>query len=346
MRRRFFNIKKLLNNFINYSSSDNQIVTPYAADFGSVLLKNVMIDGVGTLLFKSNVVKIGIRAFYDCTSLTTITIPNSVTEIGNLAFEGCKSLKEFKEKFASIDGRCLIVDGKLRAFAPAGLTSYTIPDSVTEIGDYVFEHCKSITNVTIGNSVTEIGYSVFRNCSSLTSITIGNSVTKIGIYAFYMCDSLISVYCKPTTPPTLGNNAVFDSNVIGRKIYVPYQSLDAYKTATYWSEYADDIVGYDFENDTVVGGNKIEFPITLVIGDNGQLGIDLYNYLIAVMPEGTTVSCPNDEYSIGEIIIQGWGNADALRIFSTETAQAIQISNSIMREDALIPSLRSDGYFN
>lgn len=108
--------------------------------------------------------------------------------------------------------------------------------------------------ITFDGAVTTIGQTSFYNCSSLTSITIPDSVTTIGTWAFYWCASLTSVYCYATTPPTLSGTYVFDNNASGRKIYVPYQSLDAYKTATYWSGYADDIVGYDFENDTVVGG--------------------------------------------------------------------------------------------
>ena len=125
--------------------------------------------------------------------LTEYTIPESVTEIGYYAFRGCSSLKSFKGKFASEDGRCLIKDGELIAFAPAGLTSYTIPNSVTNIGASAFRGCSSLTSITIPNSVTSIGASAFRGCSSLTSINIPNSVTEIGWYAFRGCIRLKSI---------------------------------------------------------------------------------------------------------------------------------------------------------
>lgn len=70
-------------------------------------------------------------------------------------------------------------------------------------------------------------------------------VTSIGERAFAWCESLISVYCKATTPPTGGSN-MFYSNASGRKIYVPRNSVEAYKSAEYWSDYASDIEGYDF----------------------------------------------------------------------------------------------------
>lgn len=99
--------------------------------------------------------------------------------------------------------------------------------------------------IIFDNDVTSIGSSAFRYRTSLTSITIPDSVTSIGTYAFYGCRSLTRVYCKATTPPT-GGYQMFYNNASGRKIYVPRASVDAYKSATYFRDYANDIVGYDF----------------------------------------------------------------------------------------------------
>ena len=166
-----------------------------------------------------SVTTIGSNAFYYCTSLTSVTIGDSVTTIGRCAFNWCTSLKEFKGKFAADNGRCLIMDNTIIAYAEASGTTYTIPDSVT----------------TIGNSA-------FWGCTSLTSVTIGNSVTTIGKWAFYNCTSLKTVYCKPTTPPTGGIN-MFYTNASERKIYVPASDddsiINAYKAKQYWSNYAD-----------------------------------------------------------------------------------------------------------
>ena len=76
-------------------------------------------------------------------------------------------------------------------------------------------------------------------------MTIGDSVTSIGDYAFKDCTSLISVYCKATTPPT-GGSYMFSNNASGYKIYVPMESVEAYKSALYWDYYASSIVGYNF----------------------------------------------------------------------------------------------------
>ena len=110
------------------------------------------------------VADIGSYAFWECSNLATITIPNSVTSIGRGAFSGCLAL-----------------------------CSITIPNSVTNIGNSAFYSCSGLTSVTIGNSVTSIGESAFMNCSSLTSITIPNSVTSIGVGAFFECSGLTSI---------------------------------------------------------------------------------------------------------------------------------------------------------
>ena len=313
-----------------------------------------------SIVIPDSVTEIGVLTFHGCSSLTSVTIPDSVTSINFETFKGCTQLAEFNGNLASADKRCLLINGKLIAFAPAGLTSYvipnevtsideyafnectnlssiTIPDSVTSIGKHafynctnlvsidlgngiktissyafyncsslasitipegitsigssVFYGCKSLTSITIPEGVTSIGFNMFSDCESLTSITIPNSVTYIGNSALYRCTSLTSVtipdsvtsidravfmyctslteitipdsvtsiggsvfygctrltsvYCKATTPPA-GNSDMFKNNASARKIYVPMASVEAYKSADGWSDYADAIVGYNF----------------------------------------------------------------------------------------------------
>ena len=182
----------------------------------------------------SGVTSIGNSAFDNCLGLTSVTIPDSVTSIGDSAFDGCYSLTSvtIPDSVTSI--------GDSAFDSCNSLTSITIPNNVTNIGDNAFNYCTGLTSVTIPDSVTSIGDSTFNGCTGLTSVTIGNSVTSIGEYAFYGCEGLTSITINATTPPTLGFSA-FDYNATGRKIYVPADSVEAYKTATNWSTYAADI---------------------------------------------------------------------------------------------------------
>ena len=146
-----------------------------------------------SVIIPDSVTTIGDYAFRGCKSLASIAIPNSVTTIGYRAFRDCRSLTEFKGKFAEDNGRILVIDGTLIACAPAGLTEYTIPDSVTTIGEEAFYGCSSLKSITIPNSVTTIGEEAFYDCRSLTSVTIGNCVTTIGERIFKYFSRITSV---------------------------------------------------------------------------------------------------------------------------------------------------------
>ena len=203
--------------------------------------KNLYLNGelVTDLVIPDGVNEIKLMAFALCESIKSVTIPNSVTTIGEGAFISCSSLTSVTIG----DSVTMIGDGAFRGCG--SLTSVTIGNGVTTIGACAFYDCTSLTSVTIGDSVTTIGDAAFAGCSSLTSVTIPDSATTIVAHAFYNCSSLTSVYCKPTTPPA-GGSYMFYDNAPSRKIYVPMESVEAYKSASYWSEYADDIVGYNF----------------------------------------------------------------------------------------------------
>ena len=119
------------------------------------------------------------------------------------------------------------------------LTSIEIPNSVTSIGDCAFENCQELHSVEIPNSVTSIGGGAFASCYDLKSIEIPSSVAEIGGGTFFDCYSLTSVTVLATTPPTLGSGMLDDAN--NAKIYVPAESVEAYKAATNWSDYASKI---------------------------------------------------------------------------------------------------------
>ncbi len=157
-------------------------------------------DSLTSITIGNSVTTIEGAVFYDCDSLTSVTIPESVTTIETVFYE-CDSLTSIEvdadNKHYSSDSFGVLYNKKKTELIqyPIGnkRTAFTIPDSVTKIGDCAFYNCTSLTSVTIPDGVTTIGDRTFYNCTSLTSVTIPDSVTTIGDRTFYDCTSLISV---------------------------------------------------------------------------------------------------------------------------------------------------------
>ena len=226
-------------NQIWYTSSNSNTIQPYNTNiFGANIISNTY-DSKGVITFDGDVTMIGKQAFRNCDKLTGITLSESVTSIGENAFYDCDGLTSI-----TIPDSVTMI-GDFAFYMCSSLTGIIIPDSVITIGDHALRDCDSLTSVTIPDNVTTIGRYAFSECRILTSVTIGDSVTTIGDYAFNYCSSLTSVYCKAITPPTGGYN-MFHNNASGRKIYVPTNSVNAYKSASDWSNYKSYIVGYDF----------------------------------------------------------------------------------------------------
>ena len=143
----------------------------------------------GDVTVPESVTSIGDGAFRCCESLKNITLPDSVTSIDDWAFSGC-------EKLTSVvipDSVTSIGNGTFEGCG--SLTSITIPGSVTSIGERAFKGCSSLTSVTLPDSVTSIGNGTFEDCSSLTSIMIPDSLTSIGEKSFEKCERLAEFTC-------------------------------------------------------------------------------------------------------------------------------------------------------
>ena len=191
--------------------------TEYSPSFGSTLTD---------VSISNSVTSIGRAAFSGCTGLTSMTIPNSVTSIGGLAFFGC-----------------------------SGLTSVTIPNSVTSIDMSAFKNCTGLTSVVIGNGVKIIEYDAFEGCTNLTSVSLGAGLRQIKEGVFFDCSNLTKITCHSSIPPY----AVFESfniDTYGRAdVYGPEGNVNDYKKDNIWKRFLK-IHGTDFSGveDIVVDG--------------------------------------------------------------------------------------------
>ena len=166
--------------------------------------------------------------------------------IGYCAFWGCSGL-------TSVTIPSSVTEIGPFAFSDCrSLTSVTIPSSITKIGSSTFSGCSGLTSVTIPSSVTEIGSSAFSYCSGLTSVTIPSSVTKIGDNAFSGCSGLTCVYVSWKTPLLNGADKFKDVDKQSCTLYVPQDTSGEYYLSE-WGDYFDNIVEYD-----VTGINKVK----------------------------------------------------------------------------------------
>ncbi|MBR5168081.1 MAG: leucine-rich repeat domain-containing protein [Salinivirgaceae bacterium] len=173
-----------------------------------------------TVTVPNTIINIGENAFCGCSSLSSINIPKSVTSIGTNAFSGCNNIKSLSYNTNAITThfsgktsieKIIIGDSVTSIVASAfsgcaGLKEITIPESVKSIGANAFRNCSNLQSINIPNSVTSIGDYAFSSCKSLNSVNIPNSITTISQGAFYECVGLVSVSI-PNSVTTIGKNA-------------------------------------------------------------------------------------------------------------------------------------------
>ena len=253
-----------------------------------------------SITIPNSVTSIEGNAFFGCTGLTTITIPNSVTSIGSSAFRNCSNL-----------------------------TSITIPNSVTSIGSIAFLNCSNLSTITIPNSVTSIGESAFSSCTGLTTITILNSVTSIGDDAFFGCTGLTTITI-PNSVASIGSSAFSGcSNLVS--ITLPFVGDKAHiSTDTYQYPF-----GYIFGTNSYTGGTKTE---QYSYGSSTISGIHYY-YIPTTLKEViitgssyiqygsfrncsnlTSITIPNSVTSIGRYAFYQCSNLTSITIPNSVTS--------------------------
>ena len=247
-------------------------VVDYDDDITVIIIPaSIMVDGV-----TYKVTKLADKCFYDCTSLTSISIPNSVFELGEHCFTNCTSLTNITIPNSVLELGRACFDGC------TSLTSITIPNAVTELGENFFSGCTSLTSITIPSSVRELGQDCFYGCTSLASVTIPSSVTSL-YGTFTGCTSLKEVTCLADTPPY--TSWAFEDEA-EKTLYVPAASVEDYKTSSYeWCNFgkilpvstsgiktvSKDDIGMSVENGTLTLSNVPENEPVSVYSTTGQL---------------------------------------------------------------------------
>ena len=216
----------------------------------------------------STVTTIAQDAFKNNTNILSVDIPDSVTTLGTGAFTGCNNLET-----VVVPNTITTMGGSV--FASTGLTTATIPSSITAVSGGMFSNCDLLASVVIPSNITSIGSSAFSGCEILGKVVIPASVTNIGGNAFDNLNYKASITCKATTPPTLGSN-VFEPTfyLSSPNIYVPSASLSTYKSASGWSDYAQNIYPMSNGIELSQGMNVATIDITGITSGTGYYTIN------------------------------------------------------------------------
>lgn len=231
----------------------NKTEAAAVTNLGTVFKNHTDIYSFEELKYFAGLTSISDGAFWGCSNMSSISIPDAVTSIDEAAFISCSNLTSITipKKVTSI--------GKGAFFGCSSLSSVNIPEHITIIEEAVFQRCYNLTTIIIPQGVTFIGYRAFYACSSLSNITIPNNVTIIGDEAFHGCSSLTSLTSLNPTPPRIYEITFFTE--YSATLQVPIGSKTAYQNAEYWRNFTN-IVEIDPSGvQTIMVDKDINAPI-------------------------------------------------------------------------------------
>ncbi len=168
-------------------------------------------------------------AFANNTTLTKLTLPESITAFGKGAFTNCSALTDINipSTIQDIPSACFAQCKKMAAF--------TMPEQVKTIGNLAFANCANANKIELNEGITTIGERAFLGCSSIKEITLPSTVCKIGGNAFYRASKLTKIHCKATTPPALSDS--LGDYISKATLFVPTGSKSAYEADKLWSKF-------------------------------------------------------------------------------------------------------------
>ena len=194
-------------------------------------------SGLTSLSLPSGITSIGWEAFSGCSGLTSLSLPSGITSMGNEAFSGCSGL-------TSLSLPSGLTSIGYNAFSGcSGLTSLSLPSGLTSIGHNAFSGCSGLTSLSLPSGITSIGGNAFSGCSGLTSLSFPSGITSIGGYAFSGCSGLTSIYVYAEKLPNMESDVFDGCDAKKCTVYVPKGTYDDYWLSEFG--YFENIVEFD-----------------------------------------------------------------------------------------------------
>ncbi len=291
--------------------TDGAFYVPYRLYIGNVEVENLVIP--------NGISEIQSSSFYKCTSLLSVTIPESITCTGTGVFSCCTNLTTVNFN----PNNCISVGGGIFGGC-SSLTTLNIGDNVKNIPNNAFRGCQMLTSIIIPDSVTQIGDYAFQNCNHCTTITLGKSLQYIGQGSFNQCDQVQIVTSKSEIPPTLYGS----SSITGNMLYIPCGSSSAYSLTAYWTIFFPD----RFEE-------KLMYSLIATSSDASMGYVQIVTQPSCVNLEAEIVATPYQNYRFDHWSDGNTNNPRYIVMLQDTLIQAIFVEDSDTGIDDINPNV-------